>query len=501
MTRHGPARALRDGLAAAASSTVAEGAAHAGDGRGVGPGGRRHRGGAGGAAARPRPRAVVRHGRHHRQGQPDRATDSIEHHVGVRGRRRRQRAAAGCTARAIRSACPSSTSPRFSAGGGSIAWIDPGGALRVGPYERGRRARSRLLRAGGDASPPSPTPTSCSAISNPWPLLGGDAARRTSIGRAAAIEARDRASPSGVGVRDGGGRRSSTSSMPAWPRRSASSPSQRGHDPREFALVAFGGAGPAARGARSPRSSSIPRVICPAHSRRLLRARASSAATSAATTCGRSTRGLAAASLAEMARGVRRLEAEARQMLDARRRARSRAGEIDARRRLPLRAPGLRAGGAGGAGRDHAGGDGGARPRLPRPAPDDLRPRQPRTSRCRSSTCASPRWASSPTSISGGPPRAGRRRRGHAGAARDGVVSRRPGSCAADVLRPRRRIAAGAAGDRPRRSMRVDRHHRGRRRRAGAGSADDGGFCSSSEAEARGGASRWLTSIPPPSRS
>ena len=50
------------------------------------------------------------------------------------------------------------------AGGGSIAWIDDGGALRVGPAERGRRPGPS---ATGAAAPSrrSPTPTSCSATS------------------------------------------------------------------------------------------------------------------------------------------------------------------------------------------------------------------------------------------------------------------------------------------------------------------------------------------------
>ncbi len=49
------------------------------------------------------------------------------------------------------------------AGGGSIAWRDPGGALRVGPGLRGRRSRARLLRARRPRSRRSPTPTCCSA--------------------------------------------------------------------------------------------------------------------------------------------------------------------------------------------------------------------------------------------------------------------------------------------------------------------------------------------------
>ena len=35
-----------------------------------------------------------------------------------------------------------------SAGGGSIAWVDDGGALRVGPALGGRRARPGVLRPG-----------------------------------------------------------------------------------------------------------------------------------------------------------------------------------------------------------------------------------------------------------------------------------------------------------------------------------------------------------------
>ena len=39
-----------------------------------------------------------------------------------------------------------------SAGGGTIAWIDPGGALRVGPESAGRGARARVLRPGRRAA-------------------------------------------------------------------------------------------------------------------------------------------------------------------------------------------------------------------------------------------------------------------------------------------------------------------------------------------------------------
>ena len=127
------------------------------------------------------------------------------------------------------------------AGGGSIAWRDAGGALRVGPAQRGRRARARLLRARRRPSRRSPTPTSSSATSTPDAPLAGDVALD-----ADAAHARRRA---------------------RWPTSSASTSRacaegivrvanaemvralrvmtvERGIDPRGFALLAFGGAGP-----------------------------------------------------------------------------------------------------------------------------------------------------------------------------------------------------------------------------------------------------------------
>ena len=49
------------------------------------------------------------------------------------------------------------------AGGGSIVWRDAGGALRVGPAERGRRARARPATAAAASCRRSPTRTCCSA--------------------------------------------------------------------------------------------------------------------------------------------------------------------------------------------------------------------------------------------------------------------------------------------------------------------------------------------------
>ncbi len=46
----------------------------------------------------------------------------------------------------------------IGAGGGSIAWIDAGGLLRVGPQSAGSDPGPGLLRAGRNRSRPSPTP-------------------------------------------------------------------------------------------------------------------------------------------------------------------------------------------------------------------------------------------------------------------------------------------------------------------------------------------------------
>ena len=79
-----------------------------------------------------RGRDLARHGRH---------VDRRLPHRGRRGRARGAVSVVGCPC-----ACRRSTSTRCGAGGGSLVWRDSGGALRVGPRERGRRAGAGLLR-------------------------------------------------------------------------------------------------------------------------------------------------------------------------------------------------------------------------------------------------------------------------------------------------------------------------------------------------------------------
>ncbi len=127
-----------------------------------------------------------------------------------------------------------------SAGGGSIAWIDPGGALRVGPESAGAAPGPVCYGRGGT----QPTVTDADVVLgylNPAYLLGG----RLSLDRAAAVDAIKthiadplhmdvQAAAAGIiGVVNHG---------MAEALRIVSV--ERGYDAREFSLVAFGGAGP-----------------------------------------------------------------------------------------------------------------------------------------------------------------------------------------------------------------------------------------------------------------
>ena len=85
-------------------------------------------------ARRVRERALVRHGRHLDGRLRDR-------------RRRGARASTSASSAASRSGCRRSTVHTVGAGGGSIVWLDEGGALRVGPESAGAEPGPGLLRA------------------------------------------------------------------------------------------------------------------------------------------------------------------------------------------------------------------------------------------------------------------------------------------------------------------------------------------------------------------
>ena len=145
-----------------------------------------------------------------------------------------------------------------SAGGGSIAWIDPGGALRVGPQSAGAEPGPACYGRGGDR----PTVTDANVVLGHLSrthLLGG----RLPID-AAAAEAAVRAhvaDPLGQGIMEAAaGIVSVVNHGMAEALRIVSV--ERGHDAREFSLVAFGGAGPV-HAAALAEELDIPEVVIP----------------------------------------------------------------------------------------------------------------------------------------------------------------------------------------------------------------------------------------------
>ena len=113
------------------------------------------------------------------------------------------------------------------AGGGSIVWRDPGGAVRVGPQSAGSDPGPACYGRGGT----EPTVTDANLLLGRLPgRLAGD----LELDRAAAERALAGFEPEDV-----------VAAVNAEMLRALRVISvERGHDPRDFALVAFGGAGP-----------------------------------------------------------------------------------------------------------------------------------------------------------------------------------------------------------------------------------------------------------------
>lgn len=127
----------------------------------------------------------------------------------------------------------------IGAGGGSIAWIDDGGALRVGPQSAGADPGPICYGKGGS----EPTVTDAAValgFLEPDGFLGG----RMTLDRLSAVEAiRQRiAVPLAMTVEEAA-LGILTLAAHASLRAVRKVTIARGHDPRDFALVAFGGAG------------------------------------------------------------------------------------------------------------------------------------------------------------------------------------------------------------------------------------------------------------------
>ena len=145
-----------------------------------------------------------------------------------------------------------------SAGGGSIAWVDPGGALKVGPHSAGADPGPAAYGAGGTA----PTVTDADVVLgylDRTALLGG-ALRIDSAAAERAIAA-DVGEKLGLSVVEAASRIVEVvNSNMAQALRIVSV--ERGHDPQEFSLIAFGGAGPV-HAAALAEELQIPEVIIP----------------------------------------------------------------------------------------------------------------------------------------------------------------------------------------------------------------------------------------------
>jgi N-methylhydantoinase A len=147
----------------------------------------------------------------------------------------------------------------IGAGGGSIAWIDPAGALKVGPHSAGADPGPACYGWGGK----EPTLTDANVVArriNADYFLGGRI--RLDVARAETALA-PLAEALGVDVEDaalGVIRIANANMMHLLKLVSV----RRGRDPRDFAIVAFGGGGSMHASALAA-ELKVPRVIVPPH--------------------------------------------------------------------------------------------------------------------------------------------------------------------------------------------------------------------------------------------
>src|SRR2546430_7325384 len=144
------------------------------------------------------------------------------------------------------------------AGGGSLVWIDAGGALQVGPRSAGASPGPLCYALGGT----EPTITDANVILgylNPTRLAGG--AVKLNSARAHQVFEEKVARPFGLPLAEAahGAHLIAASNMMRAIRAVSS---ERGRDPREYSLFAFGGNGPVFA-AGMARALEMPRVIVP----------------------------------------------------------------------------------------------------------------------------------------------------------------------------------------------------------------------------------------------
>src|SRR6201991_3900882 len=144
------------------------------------------------------------------------------------------------------------------AGGGSIAHVpELTGALRVGPQSAGAEPGPAAYGAGGT----EPTVTDANVVLGRLPadLIGGEMSLDVEAAKAAVQKVADAMGLSLEAAADGVLRIVNENMAGALRVISV----QRGHDPREFALIAFGGAGPLHANAVAELMGSFPVIVPP----------------------------------------------------------------------------------------------------------------------------------------------------------------------------------------------------------------------------------------------
>lgn len=146
----------------------------------------------------------------------------------------------------------------IGAGGGSIAWIDAAGVIKVGPESAGAAPGPACYGRGGE----QPTVTDAHVVVGFVAADGfGSEDLEIDAGRAREAIEREIAAPLGWSVERAawGILRLATANMAEMVRLATL---RRGLDPRDFSLVAFGGAGPL-HAAEIAREVGVPKVIIP----------------------------------------------------------------------------------------------------------------------------------------------------------------------------------------------------------------------------------------------
>jgi N-methylhydantoinase A len=144
------------------------------------------------------------------------------------------------------------------AGGGSLVWIDGGGSMQIGPESAGAAPGPVCYDKGGE----TPTVTDANVVLgyiNPRHLVGG--AVTLNAAKAKAVFAEKVATPLKMSVEQAayGAHQIAGSNMI---RAIKSVSTERGRDPREFALFAFGGNGPLFA-AGMAKALGIARIVVP----------------------------------------------------------------------------------------------------------------------------------------------------------------------------------------------------------------------------------------------